>query len=421
MGPSREYNQRKLYAGIGDIMTVKVRHPTLPITELEQSAFCRTDDDLSSLPLEEELKAGVRWQRIPEDYYPLSPEELDQRINAAREKLGKRLVILGHHYQREDIIKYADLKGDSFKLSQYATAQEDAEYIVFCGVHFMAETADILSAPHQKVMLPNMTAGCSMADMAPTEDVYDCWDDLSEVLDGYGGVLPVTYMNSTADIKALCGRTGGLVCTSSNAPAALKWAFERAERVIFFPDEHLGRNTGLKLGISLDEMVVWNPFRPLGGHTPEELRKAKLILWQGRCSVHTRFTVKQIEQARAKYPDLKVVVHPECVMETVQAADYNGSTEFIHRTISEAPAGTTWAVGTEINLVSRIAKENPDKTVFCLDPVVCPCATMYRIHPAYMAWVLEGLAEGVVQNQITVDEETSQHARIALQRMLELV
>ena len=402
-------------------MVIHLRQPTLPITELEQSAFCRTDDDLTALPLEEELKAGVRWQKIPEDYYPLTAGELDQRIKSAREKLGDRLVILGHHYQRDEIIKYADLRGDSCKLSEHAAAQPEAEYIVFCGVHFMAETADILSAPHQKVILPNLAAGCSMSDMAPTEDVYDCWDDLSEALEGYGGVLPVTYMNSTAAIKALCGRNGGLVCTSSNAPAALRWAFDQVERVIFFPDEHLGRNTGLKLGLSLDDMVVWNPFKPLGGHTPEALRRARLILWQGRCSVHTRFTVKQIEQARFKHPDLNVVVHPECVMETVQAADYNGSTEYIIQVIQEAAPGTKWAVGTEINLVNRIARENPDKLVFCLDPVVCPCATMYRIHPAYLAWVLEGLVNGVVVNQITVDEETRHHASAALQRMLELV
>ena len=402
-------------------MQITVKHPTLPITELEQSAFCGTDADLPSLPLKDEVKTGVRWQRIPEDYYDLSQDELDTRINAARSALGNQLVILGHHYQREDIIKYADLKGDSFQLSQYAASQDIAEYIVFCGVHFMAETADILSSPRQAVLLPNLTAGCSMADMAPTDDVYDCWEDLSTVLDGFGGIVPVTYMNSTASIKALCGKHGGLVCTSSNAPAALKWAFERGDRVVFFPDEHLGRNTGLKLGLKTEEMIVWNPFRPHGGHTEEQLRKAKLILWQGRCSVHTRFTVKQIELARDRYPDLNVIVHPECVMETVEAADYNGSTEFIVRTISEAPSGTTWAVGTEINLVSRIAKENPDKTVFCLDPVVCPCATMFRVHPAYLAWLLEGLVAGVIQNQITVDEETHHYANIALQRMLELV
>ncbi|MSQ41232.1 MAG: quinolinate synthase NadA [Dehalococcoidia bacterium] len=402
-------------------MVVKVRQPTLPITELEQSAFCRTDDDLSTQPLEEELKAGVRWQKIPEDYYPLSAAQLDERIKAAREKLGRRLVILGHHYQRDEIIKYADLRGDSFNLAQYAAAHSESEYIVFCGVHFMAETADILSRPHQKVILPNMMAGCSMADMAPTEDVYDCWEELSELTTGHGGIVPLTYMNSTAAIKALCGRNNGLVCTSSNAAAAMRWAFERAQRVIFFPDEHLGRNTGLKLGLDLNDMVVWNPFKHLGGHTPERLRQAKLILWQGRCSVHTRFTVKQIQQARAKYTDVKVVVHPECLMETVKAADYNGSTEYIIKIVRDAPAGSKWAIGTEINLVNRVAHENPDKTVICLDPVVCPCATMYRIHPAYLAWALEGLVEGEVVNQVSVDEETSRDARVALERMLQLV
>jgi quinolinate synthase len=294
------------------------------------------------------------------------------------------------------------------------------EIIVFCGVHFMAETADILSGPHQKVIVPNITAGCSMADMAPTEDVTDCWDDLNDVL-GEGGILPVTYMNSTAAIKALCGRNGGIVCTSSNAPAVFRWAFERGERVLFLPDQHLGRNTGLKLGIPLEQMVLWNPFKPLGGRTPDELNQAKVVLWQGHCSVHTRFTVTQIERARAAYPDVNVVVHPECTMEVVEAADSDGSTEFIVRAVSEAPSGSTWAVGTEISLVNRLARENPDKLVFCLDSVVCPCSTMYRIHPAYLLWVLDGLLRDEVINQVSVEEETAHHARIALERMLKVV
>ncbi len=402
-------------------MTAPLRVPTVPITELEQSAFCRTDESLASKSLAEEFDTGVRWQKLPISYLKAKPEELEIRIAVARAQLADRLVVLGHHYQRDEVIKFADLRGDSFKLSQYAASQRDVEFIVFCGVHFMAETADVLSAPEQSVVLPNLSAGCSMADMAHVDDVLDCWDDLQETLGDFGGVVPITYMNSTAAIKALCGRNGGIVCTSSNAPATFRWAFERGERVLFLPDQHLGRNTALKLGIALDEMLVWNPFKPLGGHTADALRKARVILWQGHCSVHTRFTVAQIEQARAKYPDVNVVVHPECFMETVRAADSNGSTEFIINTVRNAPSGTVWAIGTEISLVNRLAKENPDKTVFCLDSVVCPCSTMYRIHPAYLAWVLEGLAEGVLVNRITVDDRTREEARVALDRMLAVV
>ena len=399
-------------------MVINLKKPFIPITEIEQSAFCQTDDELKAKTLEEEFKAGVRWQKLPTSYMRLTPEELDTRISEARATLGKRLVILGHHYQRDEIIKYADYRGDSFKLSQLAASQEDAEHIIFCGVHFMAETADILSAPNQNVILPNLTAGCSMADMAHVDDVYDCWDDLQDILADDGGVVPVTYMNSTAGIKALCGRNGGIVCTSSNAPATFEWAFSQGQRVLFLPDQHLGRNTGLKMGIGLDEMLVWNPFKPLGGHTKDELRRARLILWQGHCSVHTRFSVAQIDEARQKYPDINIIVHPECTMEVVEAADFVGSTEYIIKMIGEAPPGSKWAVGTEVNLVNREAAEHPDKTVFSLDPIVCPCSTMYRIHPAYLSWVLDGLVEGVVVNPITVDEETAEYARIALDRML---
>ena len=402
-------------------MVTKLRQPVIPITEIEQSAFCQTDDELSSKTLEEEFQAGVRWQKLPVSYMRMSPEELDDRIEAARAKLGSSLVILGHHYQRDEIIKFADHRGDSFKLSQFAASQEDAEHIIFCGVHFMAETADVLSSADQRVILPNLAAGCSMADMARIDDVYDCWDDLEDVLGDHGGVIPITYMNSTAGIKALCGRNGGIVCTSSNATATFEWAFERGERVLFLPDQHLGRNTGLKMGVELDDMLVWNPFKPLGGHTEEALRRAKLILWQGHCSVHTRFTVPQIEEARRKFPDVNVIVHPECTMEVVQAADLVGSTEFIINTIRDAEPGSVWAVGTEISLVNREAAGNPDRTVFCLDPVVCPCSTMYRIHPAYLSWVLDGLLEGVVVNPITVDDETAGFARVALDRMLAVV
>ncbi|MBM3934717.1 MAG: quinolinate synthase NadA [SAR202 cluster bacterium] len=395
------------------------KRPMIPVTELEQSAFCQTEDEeLKSKTLEEEFKAGVRWQKIPISYLKAKPEELDARIAAAKAKLGTQLVILGHHYQRNEIIKHADYRGDSFKLSQFAASQQQAEFIVFCGVHFMAETADILSGPHQKVILPNLTAGCSMADMAHQDDVADAWDDLTEVLGDDGGITPITYMNSTAAIKALCGRNGGIVCTSSNAPRAMKWAFEQHKRVLFLPDQHLGRNTAVKLGVKPEEMLIWNPFKPKGGHTAEALRAAKVILWQGHCSVHTRFTVPQIEEARKKHPGVNILVHPECTREVVDAADFNGSTEFIIKKIEESPAGSVWAVGTEISLVNRIAQEHPDKTVFCLDSVVCPCSTMYRIHPAYLCWVLEGLLEGQVVNRISVDEKTAAEARVALDRML---
>ena len=402
-------------------MATKTKQPVIPITEIEHAAFCRTEDELPAKSLAEELKVNIRWQRIPPEYLHLSADELDVRIRDVREKLGDRVIILGHHYQREEVIKYADFQGDSFKLSQQAATRPESDYIVFCGVHFMAETACILSAPHQQVILPNITAGCSMADMAPMDDVLDAWDDLQDVVGDYGGVLPVAYMNTIAGLKELCGRHDGIICTSSNAVAALKWAYDKADRVLFLPDQHLGRNTALKLGLSLEEMVVWNPFKPLGGNTEEQLRKARIILWQGHCSVHTRFTVKQIEAARARYPDIKVIAHPECVMDVVQAADMDGSTEFIRKTINEAPPGSKWAVGTEISLVNRLAKSNPDKTVFCLDPVVCPCSTMYRIHPAYLYWVLEGLLEGQVVNGIEVGEETQRFSRIALERMLQVV
>ena len=401
-------------------MATRTRQPSVPITELEHAAFCKTEDELPAKSLAEELSVNVRWQKISNEYLHLTAEELDQRIHIAKEKLGKSVTVLGHHYQREEVIKYADFQGDSFLLSQEAARLPDADYIVFCGVHFMAETACILCSPHQKVILPNITAGCSMADMAPMDDVDDAWEDLQDVLGDHGGIVPITYMNSIASIKALCGRTGGAVCTSSNAGAVMEWAFQQSQRVLFLPDQHLGRNTGLKLGMSLDEMVVWNPFKRLGGNTPEQLRAAKLILWQGHCAVHTRFTVKQIDAARDRYPDVTVLVHPECPMETVQAADLDGSTEFIRKAINEAPAGSKWAVGTEVSLVNRLALENPDKTIFCLDPVICPCSTMYRIHPAYVLWVLEGLIDGQVINQITVPDDIRKDAQVALERMLAL-
>jgi quinolinate synthase len=357
-----------------------------------------------------------RQQPLPPEYRLLSADELDMRIRVARNTLGSRLVILGHHYQRDEIVRFADFRGDSFKLSQLAAERTDAEYIVFCGVHFMAESADILSGAHQQVILPNLTAGCSMADMANLEDVETCWETLDEICDDR--TIPVTYMNSAADLKAFCGERNGIVCTSSNAPAIVRWALDQGDRVLFFPDEHLGRNTGFRL--ELDHMVVWDPRRNFGGNTAAELRASQMVLWKGFCSVHERFTVEQIEQARAEYPDVTVVVHPECHREVVAAADLDGSTEYIIKVIEQAPPGSTWAVGTEINLVRRLADEHPDKRIFCLDPIVCPCSTMYRIHPAYLCWVLENLVEGRVVNQITVDERTRYWARVALERMLEI-
>ena len=401
-------------------MATKTRKPVIPVTEIEHAAFCKTEDELPSKPLAEELAVNVRWQKLPNEYLHYTVEELDRRIHDAKKALGDSVTILGHHYQREEVIKYADFQGDSFMLSQEAASRPQASYIVFCGVHFMAETACILCAPHQKVILPNITAGCSMADMAPMEDVEDAWQDLQDTLEGFGGITPVTYMNSIAGIKALCGRNGGAVCTSSNAAAVLEWVFQSSERVLFLPDQHLGRNTGLKLGIPLEQMVVWNPFKRLGGNTPEQLQNAKLVLWQGHCSVHTRFTVGQIQVARGRYPDVNVLVHPECTMETVQAADLVGSTEFIRTTIQNAAPGTKWAIGTEISLVNRLALQNPDKVIFCLDPVTCPCSTMYRVHPAYLLWVLEGLLDSTVINQISVPDDIQRDAQVALERMLAL-
>jgi quinolinate synthase len=356
---------------------------------------------------------------IPERYRAMSPDEVAARIAAARARLGRRLVILGHHYQRDEIIRWADFRGDSFKLSQQAAARREADFIVFCGVHFMAESADILAGDHQRVVLPNLAAGCSMADMADEAQVLACWRQLGEAL-GTEGIVPVTYMNSSAALKAFCGERGGIVCTSSNASRVLEWAFERAERVLFFPDEHLGRNTGDKLGVPDEAMVVWDPRRPLGGVTVERLRQARLILWRGWCSVHARFTVAQIARARREYPGITVIVHPECRREVVAAADLDGSTELILETITSAPAGSQWAVGTEINMVNRLAAENPHKRIFCLDPVICPCSTMYRIHPAYLAWVLEALVDGEVVNEIVVAERVKASARLALDRMLAL-
>jgi quinolinate synthase len=359
---------------------------------------------------------SFRQKRIPRSYFKMDAAERDDRIWQLRRQVGERLVVLGHHYQRDEVIQFADFRGDSFKLSQQAASRHDAEFVLFCGVHFMAESADILSGPNQRVILPNLEAGCSMADMAKPEDVEACWSELRRL--AIDDVVPVTYMNSAASLKAFCGRNGGIVCTSSNASRVYDWAFDRGEKILFFPDEHLGRNTGVKKNILLDDMIVWDPFQPLGGNTESDLRNAKVILWKGFCSVHARFTVDQIEQARIDHPGVNVIVHPECRLEVVQAADCDGSTEFIIDTIQQAPAGTTWAVGTEVNLCKRLDAEFPDKHVFCLDPVICPCSTMYRVHPAYVLWSLEHLAEGEIVNQITVDPVTKRDALIALDRML---
>ncbi len=358
---------------------------------------------------------------IPSFYAEMDGDELDRRITAARAALGERLVILGHHYQRDEIIKYADYRGDSLKLAQLAAARPSADYIVFCGVHFMAETADILSNAQQKVILPNPAAGCSMADMANIAEVEECWEMLADVLGEDAGIIPVTYVNSAANLKAFCGLHGGIVCTSSNAPAVIEWAFSRGKRVLFFPDEHLGRNTALKYGVPAEEMVVWNPKDPMtNADAEEQLERSKIVLWKGYCSTHMRFSVQQIARARGDYPGIKIIVHPECRHEVVEAADLYGSTEYIMQQIEKAPAGTQWGVATEINLVHRLAQAHPEQFIFCLDPIVCPCSTMYRIHPAYLAWVLEGLVAGDVINQVSVDAETAHWARVALDRMLSL-
>lgn len=355
---------------------------------------------------------------LPAAYVTMTPDELDARIAAAKRTLGTRLMILGHHYQRDEIIKFADVRGDSFKLSQLAAERPESEFLVFCGVHFMAESADILSGPHQKVVLPNLAAGCSMADMASIDDVVDCWEQLTATLGEDHGIVPVTYMNSAAALKAFCGRHGGIVCTSSNARAVLSWALERGKRVLFFPDQHLGRNTALDMGYTMDDTTLWTPGKPLGGNTEAQLAPATFILWRGHCSVHGRFRPEQVTAAREQYPGVRVVVHPECQHSVVALADEAGSTEYIIKVVTESPVGSIWAVGTEINLVSRLQKEQPDKTIFCLDPVICPCSTMYRIHPAYLAWALDNLVEGTVVNQITVDPEVASWARIGLERML---
>ncbi|HEY1828795.1 MAG TPA: quinolinate synthase NadA [Acidimicrobiales bacterium] len=356
-------------------------------------------------------------ERLPERYTTATAEELDEMIGRAKAALGSRLFILGHHYQRDEVMRWADSRGDSFGLSRQAADQTEAEYIVFCGVHFMAESADVLTGPHQQVVLPDLNAGCSMADMADIDQVEEAWEELSRVVD-MTGVVPITYMNSSAALKSFVGRHGGAVCTSSNARAVLTWALEQGERVLFFPDQHLGRNTGYDLGFGASDMVVWNPRQPLGGLSDVEVKRATLLLWKGHCSVHQRFRPEHIEAFRAEHPDGIVMVHPECAHDVVEMGDVVGSTDAIIRAVAAAPAGAVIGVATEIHLVNRLNNESPDKTVVCLDPLVCPCSTMSRIDPQHLAWVLEGMVEGTVRNRIVVDDETAEWARVALERML---
>jgi quinolinate synthase len=374
----------------------------------------------------EKERIGER-QPLPDRYLGLSDEEMDRRIRAAKHHLGSRLVILGHHYQRDEVIRYADYTGDSYKLAQQIAQRPDAEFIVFCGVHFMAESADVLSAPHQQVILPDLAAGCSMADMAHPDQLTMCWNDLEAIFSAptstrdRAPVVPVTYINSAAAIKAFVGERGGVVCTSSNAAATLQWAWQRGEKVLFLPDQHLGRNTAFKMGVPLDEMVVWDPEEMFGGLAPEAINRARIILWKGHCSVHTRFTVRQIDNLRAAHPGLKVIVHPEVPFEVVQAADDSGSTEYIIKTVKASPVGSTWAVGTEIHLVNRLAHEvAPERTVLSLDQFGCLCSTMFRVSPNHLLWTLEGLVDGIVHNRIVVPEDQKHWTRVALDRMLSI-
>jgi quinolinate synthase len=356
----------------------------------------------------------------PGDLPAPSDPGLVERARAAKARLGSKVFILGHHYQRDEVIEFADVTGDSFKLAREAAARPDAEYIVFCGVHFMAESADILTSDRQQVILPDLAAGCSMADMASTEQVAEAWDVL-----GDAGIadrtVPVSYMNSSADIKAFTGRNGGTICTSSNARRALEWAFGRGEKVLFLPDQHLGRNTAVReLGLSLDDCVVYNPHKPGGGLSVEELRAAKVILWRGHCSVHGRFSPESVAEVRERIPGVNVLVHPECRHEVVTAADYVGSTEYIIKTLEAAPAGSSWAIGTELNLVRRLAIRHTDKQIIFLDRTVCFCSTMNRIDLPHLVWALESLADGTVVNRIQVDERIQESAKLALDRMLAL-
>jgi quinolinate synthase len=386
-----------------------------------------TTVDLPLLPLGRGVDLGSeRGVECPGDLPAPSDPDLVARALAAKAALGSRVFVLGHHYQRDEVIQFADVTGDSFKLAREAAARPDAEFIVFCGVHFMAESADILTSPEQKVILPDLAAGCSMADMARLRQVEDAWAAL-EWAGIAEDVVPVTYMNSSADIKAFCGRNGGAVCTSSNAETALEWAFAQKPdavgggKVLFFPDQHLGRNTAvLKMGLTLEDCVVWDPHRPNGGVTTEQLREARMILWKGHCSVHGRFSPEVVDDLRATIPGVQILVHPECTHEVVLKADLVGSTEFIISTIEAAPAGSAWAIGTELNLVKRLAAAHPDKRITFLDKTVCYCSTMNRIDLPHFVWAMESLVKGTVVNQIDVDDDTEKWAKVALDRMLAL-
>jgi quinolinate synthase len=357
--------------------------------------------------------------RLPDRYLDASDEQLASWIQAAKESLGDRVFILGHHYQRDEVMRWADARGDSYRLSVLAQQRPEADYIVFCGVHFMAESADVLTADHQAVILPDLNAGCSMADMADIDEVTEAWESLGEIVD-IDRVVPITYMNSSAAIKAFVGEHGGAVCTSTNARAVLEWALAKGDQVLFFPDQHLGRNTGFAMGYTADDMRVWNPREDLGGLTEADCKAATLLLWKGHCSVHQRFTPAHIEAFRAEHPDGLVVVHPECSRQVCELADQVGSTDFIIRAVEAAPPGSVIGVGTEIHLVNRLNDETPDKTIVSLDPLVCPCSTMFRIDAKHLAWVLESLVDGRVVNRITVDPDTTHWAKVALERMIEI-
>jgi quinolinate synthase len=359
---------------------------------------------------------------LPDGYVGVEPAVLASRIEAAKSALGERVFILGHHYQRDEVMRWADARGDSYRLSVLAQEHPEADSIVFCGVHFMAESADILTADHQQVLLPDLNAGCSMADMADIDSVEVAWEEIGRTTD-LARVVPITYMNSSAALKAFVGREGGAVCTSSNARAVLGWAFgeKAADKVLFFPDQHLGRNTGVQMGYGLDEMRLWNPRFDLGGLAERDIKEARFLLWKGHCSVHQRFTPANVEAFRAEHPAGIVVVHPECAHETVVLADRVGSTDFIIREVAAADPGSVIAVGTEIHLVQRLAAEHPDKTIVSLDPLICPCSTMFRVDAAHLCWVLENLVAGRVVNRITVDEDTGGWAKVALERMLAIV
>jgi quinolinate synthase len=356
---------------------------------------------------------------LPERYADATDDENARRVADAKAVLGDRVFILGHHYQRDEVIQFADARGDSYRLSVLAQQHPEAEYIVFCGVHFMAESADVLTADHQQVILPDLNAGCSMADMADIDEVEEAWEALERVVD-IDRVIPITYMNSSAALKAFVGRHGGAVCTSTNAKAVISWALERGDKLLFFPDQHLGRNTGYQLGYDESQMRVWNPRFELGGLTEADCKDATFLLWKGHCSVHQRFRPEHVADFRARHPEGIVIAHPECARETVMLADQVGSTDFIIKAVEAAPAGSVIAIGTEIHLVQRLARENPDKVVESLDPLICPCSTMFRIDLPHLAWVMEKLVAGKVVNKISVDADTAEQAKVALQRMLDI-